>query len=301
MVGLIPLFAVEVVDQETLDIFLTSDFKARYDWFLNNRRDLTAHGNICLLETKSPLMQGGVSFSLVNPDKLRSILARMLDESEFLSPYGIRALSKHHATAYQLPFPIRTQDGAIIQPQVEYEPAESRFGLFGGNSNWRGPIWFPVNFLIIESLQKFHRYLGDDFKVACPTGSGHMMTLWEVASEISRRLMNIFLRDAAGQRPLYGHTHKFQTDPHWRDWILFYEYFHGDIGAGIGAAHQTGWTGVVAKLIRQWGEYAVRAWSDTRIGRPGAPGWPGFRLTARAEAHNPRSFLFSDLMPCSNH
>jgi hypothetical protein len=258
MVGLIPMFAVEAVDQDTLDKYLTSEFKARYHWFLHNRRDLTEHDNISLLKTKSHLMPDGVSFSLVNPEKLRCILKRMLDEAEFLSPYGIRALSKVHATPYQLPFPIKTQDGAVIQPGVEYEPAESRLGLFGGNSNWRGPIWFPVNFLIIESLQKFHHYLGDTFKVECPTGSGNMMNLWEVASEISHRLIKIFLADAAGQRPVYGGIQKFQTDPHWRDYTLFYEYFHGDIGAGLGAAHQTGWTGVVAKLIQQWGEYTAR-------------------------------------------
>ncbi len=135
------------------------------------------------------------------------------------------------------------------------EPAESSSSLFGGNSNWRGPVWFPVNFLLIESLQKFHHYLGDDFQVECPTGSGKMMTLWEVASELSQRLIRIFLQNSSGQRPVYGNTQKFQTDPHWRDLILFYEYFHGDNGAGIGASHQTGWTGLVAKLIQQFGEY----------------------------------------------
>ena len=137
--------------------------------------------------------------------------------------------------------------------RVTYEPAESTSGLFGGNSNWRGPIWIPVNYLLIESLQKFHHYLGDDFKVECPTGSGNMMNLWEVSEEISSRLTNIFLKDKNHQRPLYGATDKFQ-DPHWRDLILFYEYFHGDNGAGMGASHQTGWTGLVAKLIQQSGE-----------------------------------------------
>ena len=177
----------------------------------------------------------------------------------FLSPYGIRALSKIHAQPYTLPFRIRTKDGSIIQPEVEYEPAESRFGLFGGNSNWRGPVWFPVNFLIIESLQKFHRYLGDDFTVEFPTGSGNMMNLWEVATEISQRLIKIFLPQEEnpnqGYRPVYGYIKKFQTDPNWSNYILFHEYFHGDIGAGIGASHQTGWTGVVAKLIQQYGKY----------------------------------------------
>jgi len=141
-----------------------------------------------------------------------------------------------------------------MEHRVDYEPAESSSGLFGGNSNWRGPIWFPVNFLLIESLQKFHHYFGDDLKVECPTGSGHMMNLWEVAAELSRRLGRIFLRGPDGRRPCYGGTEKFHTDPHWRDLLLFHEYFHGDNGAGIGASHQTGWTGLVAKLLQQSGE-----------------------------------------------
>jgi hypothetical protein len=149
------------------------------------------------------------------------------------------------------PYVLKVNGG---EHRVDYEPAESSTGLFGGNSNWRGPIWFPVNFLIIESLQKFHHYLGNDFKVECPTGSGNMVTLWEVAAEISRRLSRIFLRDDDGRRPVHGGTEKFQTDPHWRDLLLFYEYFHGDNGAGIGASHQTGWTGLVAKLLQQEGD-----------------------------------------------
>ena len=171
----------------------------------------------------------------------------MLDEREFLSPYGIRALSRVH-----LDNPYKIQVNGM-EHRVDYEPAESSSGLFGGNSNWRGPIWFPVNYLIIESLQKFHHYLGDDYKVECPTGSGKMMTLWEVAAEISQRLSRIFLRDSEGQRPVYGGIEKFQNDPHWRDLVLFHEYFHGDSGAGIGASHQTGWTGLVAKLLQQSG------------------------------------------------
>lgn len=257
VVGLIPLFAIEAIDQDTIDQYLSSDFKARFDWFLENRKDLTEHGNVSVESINSNLMGGGKSISLVNREKLKLILQRMLDENEFFSDYGIRALSKvHEQPPYRLPFRIRT-DG--MQPQVQYEPAESRFGDFGGNSNWRGPIWFPVNFLIIESLQKFHRYLGDDFKVECPTGSGNMMNLWEVAAEISQRLIKIFLPSQENQneidRPVYGGTQKSQTDPNWNKYILFYEYFHGDIGAGIGASHQTGWTGLVAKLIQQYGEY----------------------------------------------
>lgn len=191
--------------------------------------------------------------AIVNQDKLRQILAKMLDESEFLSEYGIRALSRFHA---EHPYRFYV-DG--LECRVDYEPAESSSGLFGGNSNWRGPIWFPVNYLLIESLQKFHSYLGDDFQVECPTGSGQMLSLAEVTAELSRRLTQIFLPNAAGNRPVYGGSGKFQTDPHWREFILFYEYFHGDNGAGIGASHQTGWTGLVAELIQQLGESAERS------------------------------------------
>ena len=172
----------------------------------------------------------------------------MLDEKEFLSPYGIRALSRYHREhPYILPV-----NG--MNYRVDYEPAESSTGLFGGNSNWRGPIWFPVNYLLIESLQKFHFFYGDQYKVECPTNSGRLLNLWEVAGDISQRLTNIFLRDENGRRPVFGGTEKFQNDPHWRDLVPFYEYFHGDNGAGIGASHQTGWTALVAKLIQQYGE-----------------------------------------------
>ncbi len=171
----------------------------------------------------------------------------MLDEDEFLSDYGIRALSKRHKDE---PYTLQV-DGEVHR--VDYEPGESSTGLFGGNSNWRGPIWFPINYLIVESLQKLHHYHGDDFKVECPTGSGVSMTLWEVASEISRRLSRIFLRNGDGARPVHGECDMFRADEHWRDLVLFYEYFHGDTGKGVGASHQTGWTGLVAKLIQQNG------------------------------------------------
>jgi hypothetical protein len=184
----------------------------------------------------------------VNPERLPRVLKLMLDENEFLSPYGIRAVSRVHR---EQPYVLSVNG---MEHRVDYEPAESSTGLFGGNSNWRGPIWFPVNYLLIESLQKFDYCLGSDFKVECPTGSGQMMTLWDVAAELSLRLTRIFLRDSDGRRPVYGGTEKFQTDPHWRDLILFHEYFHGDNGAGIGASHQTGWTGLVAKLLQQSGE-----------------------------------------------
>ena len=167
----------------------------------------------------------------------------MLDEQEFLAPHGIRSISKFHA---RNPY-VLAIDGR--EYRVAYDPAESSSGLFGGNSNWRGPVWFPLNFLLIESLQRFHYYYGDQLKVECPTGSGHMLTLWEVAEEISRRLTSIFLRDNDGRRPVFGGNELFQTDPNWRDLIPFYEYFHGDNGAGLGASHQTGWTALVAKLL----------------------------------------------------
>jgi len=185
--------------------------------------------------------------ALVNPQRLRRILARMLDENEFLSPYGIRALSRYHA---EHPYVFHV-DGA--EYRVDYLPAESNTGMFGGNSNWRGPIWMPVNGLIIRALLQFYLYYGDNFKVECPTGSGKLMNLFEVAREIATRLTRMFVRDQHGRRPVYGGTEKFQTDPNWRDYILFYEYFHGDNGAGLGASHQTGWTGVVARLIQLFG------------------------------------------------
>ena len=246
IVGLIPLFAIETLEPETLG--LLPDFKSRLEWFIENRPDLGQ--NIACMRT--PGVGERRLLSIVQQDKLRRILQKMLDESEFLGPYGIRALSKFHE---KNPY-IFHIDGR--EYRVDYEPAESSSGLFGGNSNWRGPVWFPLNFLLIESLQKFHYYLGDNFRVECPTGSGKEMTLWEVATELSHRLMSIFLRDSSGRRPVYGGTEKFQTDPHWRDFILFHEYFHGDNGAGIGAGHQTGWTGLVAKLIQQYAEYNLQ-------------------------------------------
>ena len=186
--------------------------------------------------------------ALVTPDRLRRILTKMLDENEFLSPYGIRSLSKFHE---QHPFVFHVQGQEY---RVDYLPAESNTGMFGGNSNWRGPIWMPVNAMIIRSLLNFYLYYGDNFKIECPTGSGNMMNLFEVSKEIADRLSRIFLRDEQGKRPVYGGTDKFQNDPHWRDHILFYEYFHGDNGAGLGASHQTGWTGLVAKLIELYGQ-----------------------------------------------
>ena len=171
----------------------------------------------------------------------------MLDENEFLSPYGIRALSRYHAE-HPYVFNVSGQEY-----RVNYLPAESDTGMFGGNSNWRGPIWMPVNALLIRALLQYYLYYGNNFKIECPTGSGNLMNLFEVARELANRLTRIFMRDQSGRRPVYGGTEKFQTDPHWKDYILFHEYFHGDNGAGLGASHQTGWTGVVAKLIDLFG------------------------------------------------
>jgi len=179
----------------------------------------------------------------VGEKKLRKILARMLDEDRFLSPHGIRSLSKWHEKE---PYVFSVGRDAF---RVQYEPAESTTGMFGGNSNWRGPVWLPVNALILRALLHFYNYYGDDFTVECPTGSGRRMTLFEVAREIARRVVAIFLRGPDGRRPVYGGAGKFQTDPHWRELILFYEYFHGDNGSGVGASHQTGWTGVVARSM----------------------------------------------------
>jgi hypothetical protein len=241
MVGLIPLLAVETLESSVIDSL--EGFRTRMEWFLENRPDLTDH--------VASVLEHGVAerhlMSVTDRDQLRRILSVMLDEREFLSPHGIRALSRVHKDR---PYVLRLDGEDHV---VDYEPAESTNNLFGGNSNWRGPIWIPVNYLLIEALQKFDYYYGPDFKVECPTGSGRMLTLWEVSVELSRRLSSIFLsRD--GRRPVYGDRELCQSDQHWRDLILFHEYFHGDTGAGLGASHQTGWTAVVAKLLQQSGE-----------------------------------------------
>jgi len=242
MVGLIPLFAVETLEPDVLDRL--PGFKRRMQWFIDNRPEFRGHVTTAI----GP--GGGVRrlLSIVRRPQLVRVLSHMLDRDEFLSPHGIRALSRYHRDH---PY-VLTVEG--VEHRVDYEPAESSTGIFGGNSNWRGPIWFPVNYLLIESLQKFHHFYGDDLKVECPTGSSRLLNLWEVAAELSRGLTHLFLRGRDGRRPIYGSTERFQRDPHWRDLILFHEYFHGDEGAGIGASHQTGWTGLVAKLIEQSGE-----------------------------------------------
>ncbi len=236
-VGLIPLFAVETLEPDLLD--LLPRFKRRMLWFIDNRPELVE--SIASLTT--PGKGGRRLLSLIDRVKLAYVLPRMLDTSQFLSPYGLRALSKAH----------EREPYTLAGNTVRYEPAESSTGLFGGNSNWRGPIWFPTNYLMIEALQKYHHYYGDEFSIELPRYSDNHATLWEVAADLSRRLTRIFLRGPDGRRPVFGGAEKFQTDPHWRDHLLFYEYFHGDNGAGLGASHQTGWTALVAKLIQQSG------------------------------------------------
>jgi hypothetical protein len=241
LVGLVPLFSAHVVEPEQLA--RVPRFARRMQWFLQNRPELAR------LVTAQPVddMRNRRLLALVGPERLARVLRTMLDEREFLSPYGIRALSRRHADH---PY-VLDVDGR--QHRVEYEPAESSSGLFGGNSNWRGPLWFPMNFLIVEALQRFDYFYRGEMKVELPTGSGHVMTLWEAAAELSRRLIRIFLRDRHGRRPVHGGVERFASDPHWKDLVLFYEYFHGDNGAGVGASHQTGWTGLVAKLLQQSG------------------------------------------------
>jgi hypothetical protein len=238
MVGLIPLFAVEVLEPAHLKML--PEFTDRLSWFLKNRPGLAD----LVSRWMEPASGDRHLLSLLRGHRMKRLLRRALDETEFLSDYGIRALSKVHGDK---PYVFNRGDQSF---QVGYVPGESTSGLFGGNSNWRGPIWFPVNYLIIETLQKFHHYYGDEFLIECPSGSGVHRTIDEVAADLSHRLARLFLRDSLGRRAVFGQSDKFQNDPHFRDYIPFYEYFHGDNGRGCGASHQTGWTGLVAKLLQ---------------------------------------------------
>ena len=241
LVGLVPLLAVEALDPEVFE--KAPVFERRLKWF-SDRHAKDADNMACVF---TPGKEKIRQMSILTCTRLERVLKYLLDENEFLSEYGIRSLSKYHE---KHPY---VCGAGVAQGNVRYEPAESRSGLFGGNSNWRGPIWFPINYLLIEALLRYHHYYGDSMKVEFPSGSGVKMNLKEIAKEISQRLIRIFLRDKKGRRPVFGGQEKFQNDPHWRDYILFYEYFHGDNGAGIGASHQTGWTGIIAKLIQQSG------------------------------------------------
>jgi hypothetical protein len=241
VVGLLPLCATTVFNGALLEKYPELQERARL--FLETRPELRT----AIHDPVKTGVAGRRLASVLDETKLRRVLAKMLDEGEFLSEFGIRSLSRFHAD-----HPYVLQVGGQ-EFRVSYLPAESDTGMFGGNSNWRGPIWMPVNALIIRALQQFYLYYGDSFRVECPTGSGTMMNLFEVSREIANRLTAIFLRDEQGQRPVFGGAEKFQTDPHWRDHLLFYEYFHGDNGAGLGASHQTGWTGLIATIIQLYG------------------------------------------------
>jgi hypothetical protein len=241
LVGLMPLLAVETLEPELLDRVPT--FRRRMRWFLANRPQLAG----LVASWEEPGMGERRLLALVHGHRMKALLRRLLDPEEFLSDHGIRALSRYHRDH---PYVLRI---AGTESRVDYEPAESRSGLFGGNSNWRGPIWFPINYLLIEAIQKFHHYYGPEFQVECPTGSGSLATLGDVAANLAGRLESIFLLDEAGYRPVFGDDEAIQRDPRWRDNVLFHEYFNGDTGAGVGASHQTGWTGLVAKLLEQTG------------------------------------------------
>jgi hypothetical protein len=257
MVGLLPLcaatvFEADVVARHPRLMEMIAQFRERHPE---------------LVAQVAPTDAGFIGYrerrllSILNKDKLERVLGYLLDENEFLGPHGIRSLSRFHL---EHPFVFHA---AGQEYKVQYLPGESDSGMFGGNSNWRGPVWMPVNMLIIRALINLYTFYGDGFKVECPTGSGHAMTLFEVAQEIVRRLTGTFLRDADGRRPVYGATAKFQDDPHWRDLILFYEYFHGDNGAGIGASHQTGWTGLVAPLLDLFGRLDAKTLLETERGQ----------------------------------
>jgi len=237
MVGLLPLCAATVYDGRLMAKF--PELRERYRRHVGARPELTTF----IHDPGKPGHAGRMLAAILNETKLRRVLATMLDEKEFLSPYGLRSISRYHA---EHPYVFRVGDQEY---RVSYLPAESDTGMFGGNSNWRGPIWMPVNALIIRALIHYYGYYGNEFTIECPTGSGRHMNLYQVAEEIARRLASIFLRDKDGRRPVHGGTRKFQEDPHWRDLLLFYEYFHGDNGAGLGASHQTGWTGIIARTM----------------------------------------------------
>jgi hypothetical protein len=264
MVGLLSLCASTVFPPATGE---------RLPLLMQRVREFTRRRPVLVSRIASPTRPGYGDrrlLALLTDDKLRSVLRYLLDEDEFLSPFGIRAVSKVHRDH---PYVFEVNGSSY---RVDYEPAESTSGMFGGNSNWRGPIWFPMNVLVVRGLLNLYAYYGNDFTVECPTGSGQLMNLFEVAQEITRRLISIFLRDAQGARPVHGGVRKFQADEHWRDLILFYEYFHGDNGAGIGASHQTGWTGLVAPLIQLVASVDAKTYLHAEPGRA-----PAYRATAK--------------------
>jgi hypothetical protein len=242
MVGFVSIFGASTVPAGTFDRY--PDFQRRRQWFIEHRPDL--------VESVGAMVDPGANHNLilglVRTDQLSSMLKYMLDENEFFSPYGVRSVSRYHKD-HPL---VLNLDGQ--ESRLDYEPGESRTDLFGGNSNWRGPIWMPVNFLILLALKQYHLFYGDAFQVECPTGSGQMKTLDQVATELGQRLARIFLRDKEGKRPVFGSRTMFNNDPHWRDLVPFHEYFHGDTGRGCGASHQTGWTALIAQILIDMGE-----------------------------------------------
>ncbi len=238
IVGLVPLFAVEILEDTTLDRL--PGVKKRMGWFLENRQDLGRH--ISYLED-GRTGKGHRLLAVASRERLERVLRYLFDESEFLSPHGIRALSKVHE---RMPYSFEIKGENYC---VAYDPAESTSGVFGGNSNWRGPVWFPVNYLLIEALERYHHFYGDDFRVEFPTGSGELITLSAAAREIARRLASAFLPDESGSRPCHGQERRYADDPHWKGLVLFHEYFHGDNGRGLGASHQTGWTSLVVRCL----------------------------------------------------
>jgi hypothetical protein len=239
LVGLAPLFAVEVLEDEVVDRL--PGFKKRMRWFLENRRELARHVSYRTDDGKTG--KGRSLLAVPSKDRLRRVLAYMLDEREFLAPGGVRSLSQIHR---QHPYVFHAEGREF---RVDYVPAESNTGLFGGNSNWRGPVWFPMNYLLVEALERYHHFYGDSFKVECPTGSGRLATLGEAATELGRRLGSIFLPDTSGCRPCHGRDERFSKDPAWRDLVLFHEYFCGDSSRGVGASHQTGWTALAVRFV----------------------------------------------------
>jgi len=250
MVGLLPLAAVAIFEEDELMRLTT--FRQRAQDFYRRHPELCSN----LHMPSQPGAAGRRMLSVFTESKLRRVLARMLDEDEFLSPYGIRSLSRYH---HHHPFSFEYHGQEF---RVDYQPGDSTSGMFGGNSNWRGPIWMPVNLILLRALYTLYAYYGESFKVECPTGSGQLMTLFEVAQELSDRLVRIFLPDQNGRRPVNGGIEKFQSDPHWKDHVLFYEYFNGDTGAGLGASHQTGWTGCIARILQVSGDVTKEILTD---------------------------------------
>jgi hypothetical protein len=243
LVGLMPLIAVEVLEEASMDDL--GGFSKRMRWFLENRTDLARH--ITYMAKGGKAAAGSRLLAIPSRARLERVLRYMLDENEFLSPYGIRSVSRFHE---EHPYVFRAGNDEHV---VKYVPGESQSGIFGGNSNWRGPIWFPINYLLVEALERYHHFYGDDLQVECPTGSGRMMNLQQVAREIASRLARIFLPDEHGRRPFAADDERFASDPLWRDLVLFYEYFHGDSGRGMGASHQTGWTALAVRFLEDLG------------------------------------------------